>query len=358
MSSGKYKILALDGGGIRGVVTAKILQEVESQLGKPLNQYFDLIAGTSTGSILAAGLVMGKSIEEMIGIYQNKGETIFKQNIPQQITSWLFGPKYSNDGLIRVLKDQFKETTLRELHEKTPKPELLILAYDMLHRNTTFFQSGCYEKKRWFNDMKLWEICASSASAPTFFHPYEFRWKDPELDNFEWSFPHVDGGVSANCPAMAALCHVLSVKKEEIKNKEFHLEDISILSIGTGRTTEPFEYAGILNWGKLTWAEHITDVFMGGQIQIATAACEAIIQAFNPNGYLRLQFDLNERFENKKLLDHDDQVNKYTKKRINEAMDNASKENIDDLLEAASKYAAARKTEIQTFIKAQDLVTI
>lgn len=74
MAARKFRILALDGGGIRGVISAKILERVQKKIGQPLNEYFDLIAGTSTGSILAAGLVLGKSPKELIDIYEKRGE--------------------------------------------------------------------------------------------------------------------------------------------------------------------------------------------------------------------------------------------------------------------------------------------
>lgn len=354
----KFKILALDGGGIRGVVTACILQEVEKQVGKPLNQYFDFITGTSTGSILAAGLALEMTPQDLINIYKKSGGEIFKTSWFRKILSWVWGPKYSHEGLIKVLRnpDNLGELTFRQLAEKT-STELLIFAYDTLHRNTTFFISPCPEKNRWFNDMKLWEICVASASAPTFFPPYEFKWTDPnDPDKTEWSFPHVDGGVSANCPALAALSHVM-----EVKNKR--LEDISILSIGTGRTTHPIKYEWMKNWGKAWWGSKIADVFMGGQVQLAADTCKQIIESTNPSGYLRLEFDINKGFGQRKnplspapLLPEDEQINQLIHKRINEAMDDASQKNINLLIEAAEEYAKQKSKEIAEFIQNQQLV--
>jgi patatin-like phospholipase/acyl hydrolase len=134
----KFKILALDGGGIRGVVTACILQEVEKQVGKPLNQYFDLITGTSTGSILAAGLAIGMKPEELIEVYQKRGGEIFNSSWIRKKISWVWGAKYSNEGLIKVVREELskklgKEITLCQVSEKT-STELLIFAYDTLHR--------------------------------------------------------------------------------------------------------------------------------------------------------------------------------------------------------------------------------
>lgn len=234
-----FNILCLDGGGIRGVISARILKEIEAQIQTPLHEYFDMIAGTSTGSILAAGLSIGMTADELIKVYENDGETIFpytsyyslarlphvikyksslikgafqaiKDNVlnkqapssSKNATKQLLGlfeasPKFSNEGLIKVLKQHLGERKICEIN----KTKLLILAYDTFYRNTTFFTS-CRPERRWYDDVFLWEICTSSASAPTFFPPYEFRWKDSE--NNDWSFPHVDGGVSANNPSLAA----------------------------------------------------------------------------------------------------------------------------------------------------------
>lgn len=354
----KFKILALDGGGIRGIITAQILETVEAKIKKRLgkdirlNQYFDLIAGTSTGSILAAGLAIGKTPTQLKEIYSKSGGKIFNTSwLRKNTTKWIYGSKYPNEGLIEVLQNNFGDITLREVYQKH-SAELLILAYDTFHRNTTFFISPCPEQNRWFNDMKLWEICTSSSSAPTFFPPYEFKFMDTDDqgNKVERRFPHVDGGLSANCPAMAALSHVMKIKRKKI-------EDISILSIGTGRTTKPLEHKEMKNWGTLLWGTHVSDVFMGSQIQITTDACEQMVNSANPNGYLRLQFELNQRFgQNGELLPSKEQKNKYINDKISEEMDDASINNIDKLLAATKGYIKDRDQQIEDFIEAQEAI--
>jgi uncharacterized protein len=349
----KFKILALDGGGIRGVVTARILQSIQEQIGQPLNQYFDLIAGTSTGSILAAGIVLGKKPQQLVDIYKSRGKEIFHASwLRKNITRFVFGSKYSNVGLIRVLKEYLSdELSLSEASNKS-KAELLILAYDTLYRNTTFFTSRSPEQNRWFNQMKLWEVCASSASAPTFFPPYEFRWIDPnDPQKTEWKFPHVDGGVSANCPALSALTYATNVRNVNIEN-------ISVLSIGTGRTTQPLEYQQISKWGTAIWGLHVSDVFMGGQLQLATDLCQEIIQTANPEGYIRLQFNLNERFgkqtgeySSRPLLPVEAQKNKYIDAKINEEMDDASDDNISKLIHATDIFMQSKIDSVNNFLK-------
>lgn len=185
-----FKILSLDGGGIRGVLSAKILEQIETTLekkGKKLHEYFDLIAGTSTGSILAAGIVCKMNAQELINVYQEEGENIFLKGVRRQ-RNWLglrltqllggqalYPHERGDQGLAQVLKRKLidkeseKPLTIADIKET----QLLILAYDVLSRNTTWFAND--DPSEWFykNNIELWKICTASASAPTFFPPYE-----------------------------------------------------------------------------------------------------------------------------------------------------------------------------------------
>ncbi|HEY9608907.1 patatin-like phospholipase family protein, partial [Allocoleopsis sp.] len=113
----KFKILSIDGGGIRGIVPAKILAEIEKQTKKPISSLFDLIAGTSTGGILAAGLTLPKpntkepkyTAEDLIKIYRERGGEIFYEPFLEKIMKLddISRPKYSSDGRDKVLKEFF-----------------------------------------------------------------------------------------------------------------------------------------------------------------------------------------------------------------------------------------------------------
>ncbi|MCF2151174.1 patatin-like phospholipase family protein [Desmonostoc muscorum LEGE 12446] len=254
----KFRILSLDGGGIRGLITALILQEVEKQIqeveGKEqsLLTYFDMIAGTSTGSVLAAGIATGQPIKKLINMYEKRGKEIFPSHGNWSLSNLverakligkygLFAPKYDNTGLCNVLKDFFtengKEIILENVGRKPvdrkpvdrkkrgqekPSPILLILAYDTLYRNTTFF-TNYYSIEEypnntpWYSNKPLWKICASSASAPTFFPGFELsNWETSNITCTEnqklqarWSYPHVDGGVTVNNPSLCAIARAL-----------------------------------------------------------------------------------------------------------------------------------------------------
>jgi patatin-like phospholipase/acyl hydrolase len=364
-----FKILSLDGGGIRGVLSARILQEVEGQLkaqNKSLYEYFDMITGTSTGSILTAAIATRKPTAEIIELYRTKGESIFTprqkiQNISnftkflpgglQGIIAALYKAKYPHAGIERALKSALGEIKLKEVE----KPIILILAYDTLYRNTTFF-TNCHPDKgdRWYDDLPLWKICVSSSSAPTFFPPYELEPVDKEKFGKDWKFPHIDGGVGANNPSLAALSHVIKLARAKnvspaIKQKynlaNLELDDVAILSIGTGQTGEPIEYETVREWRQLSWAQNITNMFMEPTSEITSTVCAQLMGGLDSERYLRLQFDLNERFQPKpnesyldvrKLLPSEERVNKFTGYKVSEAMDNPA--TVEELIRTADAF--------------------
>ncbi|MEH2442884.1 patatin-like phospholipase family protein [Nostoc sp.] len=361
-----FKILALDGGGIRGVIAARILQQVEKEIrnqgkGNFLHEYFDLITGTSTGSILAGGIAVGKQSDELIKLYTERGKDIFPidiknryKNLPPIIKSIIdvfSAAKYSHDGITSVLKDAYKSTRIKDIE----KPIILILAYDMLYRNTTFF-TNCHPDlgDRWYDDCYLWEICTASASAPSFFPPYKLEPIDKEKFG-DWEFPHIDGGVSANNPCLAALSLVMRISqssisstiKQKYKLDNLRLEDISILSIGTGQTGEPYQYKQISKWRGLDWVQNLTNIFMEPTSEIDSTICRQIMGGYDSKRYLRLQFDLNETFQPKPketykdpriVLPPEDRKNRFTGEKVTEEIDNASAEIIQQLIDTTSAF--------------------
>ncbi|MFN6541151.1 MAG: patatin-like phospholipase family protein [Nostoc sp. EkiNYC01] len=326
-----FKILSLDGGGIRGVVSLEMLKEVENQINKTyglkLHQYFDMITGTSTGSIIAAGLAKGLNTTQLLKLYQNNATEIFPQPTifqkPWQTVKNIFTAKYSHKGLEKALgdKEALGDTKMCEISNVI----LLILAYDMRYRNTTFFTNFHPDLGlRWYDELPLKDICISSASAPTFFPPRELKAFD-EKKFGTWSFPHIDGGVCANNPSLAAISQALKVSRypqlSADQKKKYNLvnlkvEDISVLSIGTGRSANPFEYEQIKNWHTLNWLARLVDVFMEPTGEINATICQNILGGFQSGHYLRLDFDLNERY--KPLKKKNDTLGKEIKSSENE----------------------------------------
>lgn len=365
-----FKILSLDGGGIRGVLSARLLKEVEATIrdkkGQKLHEYFDLVAGTSTGSILTAGIACQMNAQEMIDIYLKYGKDIFLESIRHQ-RKWrivsqalgsdvLYPHERGEQGLAKILQQQLIHRTLG----RTPKiseivhPNILIPAYDVYSRNTTWFcnnhpapsegfygsggELGFYGRgaEVWYDNIELWKICTASASAPTFFPPYELPY------NGDQGLPHIDGGVSCNNPSLVAIAHALLTQKEN----GLKLSDIAVLSIGTGNTNRPYQYEEIKEWGAIDWIKNLPNIFMNPAATNSEDICCQILESAGGDN-LRLNFDLNERLERehqpRRLRPiRKNPYNKYIaelknqQKKIREDIDNP--ENCDSLIEAAECY--------------------
>jgi patatin-like phospholipase/acyl hydrolase len=204
------------------------------------------------------------------------------------------------------------------------------------------------DEKPWYQKAKLWEACLSSSAAPTFFPPYQFDlFQETSTESAE-EYTFVDGAVAANNPSLAALVHALDIEK--IDGQRLNIEDISLLSIGTGRTTKPLKFEKVNSWGALNWASHIPEVFMGGQFQITADLCAQLISSINPHGYLRIQFDMNQRYQDGQedsqksvRLPKDKQVNVYTGKYLDEALDRADLPHVQHLIETTTAFLNSPK---------------
>jgi patatin-like phospholipase/acyl hydrolase len=361
-----FRILSLDGGGIRGTISAVILERVEAEINAqqqaiapgsphiPLYEYFDLVAGTSTGSILAAGIAAKKmSPQALVELYVNNGRNIFPYwgklgyLAPQRFNLLLrYGPsspKFSNKGLIEVLQTYMGDVWLEETFEEGKTPRLLIPAYDTNARTPVIFKN--WRKK--YPDVRLWEACVASSAAPTFFPAYVFTSGGRTVSA-------IDGGIAANNPTACAI-------SEAIRLGYSH-EDLSVLSVGTGDSNEAL--GNVKSWGVVQWAGHLVEVFMDGPLDIYEYISRQIVRNSpeKENQYLRLQPNLNNDFG---IL---------SQKQIDgiSALDNASPENIKVLLKFAQAYLEygqiehiswneitsikSVEEEIKNFVKANQVV--
>lgn len=354
-----FKILSLDGGGIRGVLSATILKQIEQTLkakkGLKLHEYFDLVTGTSTGSILAGGIVCQMDAQEMIDIYLEDGKNIFLEPIRRKRegtigkiieafgSHLLYPHEKGEQGLAKILQTKLIHPQLGSPKiSQITQPNILIPAYDVYSRNTTWFANNPQGSGgAWYDNIDLWKICTASASAPTFFPPYQLPY------NKEQHLPHIDGGVSANNPSLMAIAHVLFIEQ----HKGINLQDIAVLSIGTGNTTRPYSEMEVKEWGMLGWAAHLPDMFLNPSAKNSEDICSQILRSVGA-GSLRLNFDLNESFQGeakpgqlRKFLDKP--YNKYIaevknqQKQVSEEIDNPH--NCPDLIEAAECYLECGK---------------
>jgi patatin-like phospholipase/acyl hydrolase len=240
------KVLSIDGGGIRGIIPAIILDAIQQRLGKGAWQSFDLIAGTSTGGIITVGIGTacsnGKpySPQQLVGLYVKNGASIFKKRL-LEIVDELAGPKYSPDGLQEVLEEFFGDTEFKSAF--TP---LLVSSYDLQSQLPFFFKSHMISSKPDYN----WPICdiaRATSAAPTYFPPFH-------LTRNGLDYALVDGGVFVNNPSMAAYA--------EARRLYPAASDFVVVSIGTGNRQDRISYAQAKDWGLLGWAKQIVPVFM------------------------------------------------------------------------------------------------
>lgn len=193
------KMLSIDGGGIRGVLSLQILEQIESIVGQPLGAYFDYIAGTSTGAIIAAGLAQGMSVGDLTAFYRKTGPEMFEKS--HLLRRWQ--SLYKSDPLKAQLQTVFGEN-------RTLKPDDLRTLLLVVTRNATTdspWPVSSNPEAR-YNDPKradcnlqipLWQLVRASTAAPVFFPPEVLNWDPADPDK---TFVFVDGGITPyNNPA-------------------------------------------------------------------------------------------------------------------------------------------------------------
>ncbi|MFC1684045.1 CBASS cGAMP-activated phospholipase [Pseudomonadota bacterium] len=227
-----FKILSIDGGGIRGVFPAHILQCVQERLGIDVFDYFDMIAGTSTGSIVAAGIACRKQPSEIASLYRKHGAEIFGQEAkswwPSRMKQGVHS-KYNNTNLKTVLHEEFGDTKLGDIE----KP-LLIPATDIGHGGVHVFKSSYSTTFTRDKNVPVKQAVLASCSAPAFFDP-------AKVGNYLLA----DGGVWANNPGLAAVI-------DAQYRLNINLKDIRILSLGTGQSRTAYGTDNNKDWGLMT----------------------------------------------------------------------------------------------------------
>lgn len=284
-------VLALDGGGMRGLAPVLILNSLERDLSEKLgwpisiSKTFDLIGGTSIGGILALQLSMGEPINDCAQLFETNGAKIFSRDFYQKLTNpyGLFGPLYDvTTGLKPVLQEIFKEVSLKEakvpVFVTTYAPELgRLLLLDSEHAKNP--NKGC-------SNLKMQEAARFTSAAPTYFEAGTFYTQRniPTEENGETkevpftNLPGhkvIDGGISANDPALLDL----SRAKELFPNRS-----IFLLSLGTGHAPYP-KIDG--NGGLLSFVPQLANIFLDG----ATAATNETLKRLLKDDYCRLQFE-------------------------------------------------------------------
>ncbi|WP_164902008.1 patatin-like phospholipase family protein [Rhizobium leguminosarum] len=276
-----FRILAIDGGGIRGVIPTIWLAEIMKTLDNPSpEQCFDLVVGTSTGSLVASAFSLNMKLDECISLYDRFGPIIFTQDALGYYEKWkifdkFFEPQYPainlEDSLIKVFSDS---TSLKEC-----KVKLLIPAYDTFSRRMFLFKS--YDDST--NDLKVWEACKASSSAPTYF-PAHIQ----EIDGIRR--PLIDGGVFANNPAILGLAEAIKIMNKDSASEFEEERKIVLISLGTGSLQRRIEASDAEKWGPIQWVRPLIDVLFDGTAELSHMCAQHIVRTEN---YVRMQVSLS-----------------------------------------------------------------
>lgn len=240
-----FRILTIDGGGIRGVFAAHILKRIRESLSCDFHQKFDLIAGTSTGSIIAAGLAIGLSTDKILELYKKKGGELFERNYSDTCNwfGWknLWEAKYKNTKLKAALTATFGDVVLAQT-----KTNLMIPASDISNGNVFIFKSAYDPAFVRDNNTPIRDAVLASCSAPAFFKPVCVN-----------GYLLADGGLWANNPALLALTEAVGPRFKIPKDR------IRLLSIGTGVGKKYYDPKGCnARWGLWKWGTGLVDTVM------------------------------------------------------------------------------------------------
>jgi uncharacterized protein len=299
-------VLSIDGGGIRGIIPALVLAEVERRAGRRVFELFDLIAGTSTGGILACALCAPDPFpaERLVALYEEEGPRIFDRSLWQRVRSadGLADEKYDAAALDRALVRFLADKRLSET-----VPDLIVPAYDTVEPAPYFFKSrNARESPE--EDFPLSTVARATAAAPTYFEPLAVDGR-----------ALLDGGVFAANPGMSAFAEVL----------RYHPgAEVVLLSLGTGERTRRRTYVDIRDWGLLELARPILDVVFDGS---SDAVDYQLRHALGDGRYWRLQVELTEASDD---------------------LDDASAENLRRLRRQAESLVADRTADLDAVVSA------
>ena len=310
-------ILAIDGGGIRGLIPAIVLAELERRAGAPVASLFGLLAGTSTGGILAAGLTVPDAsgrpryrAEELVEIYTRHGPRIFRRSLFQRLRSagGLLEEKYDDAVLSDVLGRY-----LGDARVAAAVAPLLMTAYELETRSPYFVKSwrAHLEPDR---DILMREAARATAAAPSYFEPALVR--PPAAAGRPLSL--IDGAVFATNPAMCAYAEAARMAPGE---------PVRVVSLGTGRLIRPIHHERAAGWGSAQWMRPVIGVVFDG---VAETVDYQLAQLLGDGAYHRFQVTLT---------------------RASDDLDDASARNLTLLAEQAHELVAGRSHDLDRLLE-------
>jgi len=275
-----FQILSLDGGGSRGIFIAAILANLEQDLKIRITDHFDLIAGTSTGGLIAIALGLGYSPAEIVRFYLDHSPAIFKKYW-HTIFRDVLRPRYKADNLEVSLKNQLGTKLFGDSHKR-----LVVPAFDLDEMKVHIFKTAHHERFRRDYLIEAWKVARSTSAAPTYFPAYV-------NDNHE---ALIDGGVWANNPVMVAITEAVSVLNRP-------LDSLKVFSLGTTDEIAGKDRKALRNGGWWQWKHDAIQVLMKGQAEGVSNQAKLLLgdrmlrlNPLAPEGIYQLDSDELERF--------------------------------------------------------------
>jgi len=275
-------VLSVDGGGIRGLIPALLLQALAERLRsagdeRPFHQIFDLMAGTSTGGIIVAGLACphpdgsGRAActaGDLVGLYREDGKKIFGRDRFRSLREALLTlnpaalvqEKYDFAEIESALQERLGIARIQDALTRVS-----LTAYDIERRETRVMTNDPTDDVYLF-----WQAARATSAAPVYFEPA--RAKNFTQDRIETL---IDGGVFVNDPALVGYTQARRCFPDD--------PDVAVVSLGTGTATRPYEYRRVRNWGPIAWADPrdavpILSIMMHGQAHATRRQLEILLK--------------------------------------------------------------------------------
>ena len=263
------KILTIDGGGIRGILPASILANLEDRLRVAsknsdlrIADCFDLFSGTSSGGILSILYLSPKRYTgaQILEFYRELGPKLFHRSVAYKLISGfgLFSSRYKEDALYDFAKEILGEATISEVAK-----DCLLTAYEMSSRKALLFTKSDVDKYGNLADYKLYDILRATSAAPTYFPPAKVYPLSSDQLRAEGVAEHnipfrnlVDGGIYAINPVMCALVEAIKLWPDE------SIRGFKIVSLGTGKAERSYPYERVRSWGFAGWLGPILDIML------------------------------------------------------------------------------------------------
>jgi patatin-like phospholipase/acyl hydrolase len=299
------RVLSIDGGGIRGLIAAVILQDMEKRLNKPVSKVFDLVAGTSTGGLIAIALTAPLaedrprySASKVVDLYIEQGREIFSASFWHRLKTigGLLGPKYQSHGLRRVLQDHLGDLRLSETLIPT-----LITGYHIEGQSGVEFFSEDAKDHPEDKDCLMYQVGMATSAAPIYFESVDI--------DFAWGklLSVADGALYKHNPALLAYTNAKTMYPDR---------KVELYSIGTGQASAEDVSRELKGRGLISWLSPIVKHIVIGGSDADQAVLHRLLNIDGQNNYFRLDVRIG---------------------RGHKRMDDTSEWNIDYLLEKGNE---------------------